>query len=177
VVAEIMPHEAGVRAWLARSMISPDDIDDLIQEAYCRLAALDRIDHIRRPDGYFFQTVKNLIMEQLRRVRVVRIEVAAEIDDHLRDDRPSLEDEAGARSELSRVQALVAALPERCRRIFEMRKIEGLSQREIAIRLGVSESVVENEGARGLRLILKALRPEGAKEKSLPLRSKQTWRQ
>jgi len=48
-------------------------------------------------------------------------------------------------------------LPDRCRRIFEMRKIEGLPQREIARRMGVTENVVENESVRGLRAILAAL--------------------
>ena len=39
-----------------------------------------------------------------------------------------------------------------------MRRFEGLSQREIARRLGVTESVVENEGVKGMRLIMQALR-------------------
>jgi DNA-directed RNA polymerase specialized sigma24 family protein len=54
-----------------------------------------------------------------------------------------------------------------------MRKVEGISQREIAARLGVSESIVENEGARGLRLILKALRDcgENGKQESVSFRS------
>jgi RNA polymerase sigma-70 factor (ECF subfamily) len=96
-------------------------------------------------------------MEQLRRSRVVRIETAAEIDVLLLDKQPTPEDQATACSELSQIERLVAKLPTRCRRIFEMRKIEGLSQREIATRMGISESIVENEGARGLRLILAAL--------------------
>ena len=69
--------------------------------------------------------------------------------------------------------ALIAALPDRCRRIFELRKIEGVSQREIARRLGVSEHVVENESVRGLRAILAAMteqdapaRARGAREKT-----------
>ncbi|EHN76805.1 RNA polymerase sigma-24 factor, partial [Streptomyces coelicoflavus ZG0656] len=53
-------------------------------------------------------------------------------------------------------------LPDRCRRIFEMRRILGLSQREIARQLGVSENVVENEAARGLKAILAALAAEEA---------------
>jgi RNA polymerase sigma factor (sigma-70 family) len=157
VAAQIMPHERAIRMWLARSMVSPHDIDDLIQEAYCRLAGLDRVDHITRPDAYFFQSVRNLLMEQIRRSRVVRIETAAEIDLLVLDKQPTPEDQANACSELNQIERLMANLPTRCRRIFEMRKIDGLSQREIAEKMGISESVVENEGARGLRLILASL--------------------
>jgi RNA polymerase sigma-70 factor (ECF subfamily) len=56
------------------------------------------------------------------------------------------------------VMTLVDMLPERCRTIFRMRKIDGLSQKEIAMRLGVSISIVENDAVKGLAQIMKALR-------------------
>jgi RNA polymerase sigma-70 factor (ECF subfamily) len=42
-----------------------------------------------------------------------------------------------------------------------MRKIEGLSQREIAARMGVTESIVENDAAKGLALLMRAMRQDG----------------
>ncbi len=161
VARQVMPHEGKVRAWLRRSRVTAADADDLIQEAYSRIAGLDSIDRIDRPDAYFFQIVRNLLTEQMRRARVVRIETVAEIDAlALASDEASPERIAASRQELERVRRLISALPERCRRIVEMRKIQGLSQRDIAAALGVSESVVENDGAKGLRLILQALREE-----------------
>jgi RNA polymerase sigma factor (sigma-70 family) len=133
VGAHVMPYEGGVRAWLRRSLASPDDIDDLIQEAYARMAALDSIDHIERPDAYFFQIVRNLLTEQMRRSRIIRIEAATEIDSlSIYSDEPSPERVTAARRELARVRELIAGLPDRCRRIFELRKIHGVPQREIA---------------------------------------------
>lgn len=165
VATHVMPHEGAVRAWLRRSLVSRDDIDDLIQEAYCRIAALEEVDHITRPDGYFFQIVRNLLGDQVRRARIVRIETVTEIDSlSLYSEEPSPERITAARRELARVQELMEGLPERCRRVFELRKVHRIPQREIAAMLGVNESTVENEGAKGLRLILKALRDEGALE-------------
>ena len=155
---EILPHEADVRAWLKRSLPTGGDVDDIIQETYCRLAGLASIDHIDTPRAYFFQAARSIVLEQLRRARVVRIETVTEIEAlSIEWDEPSPERIAGGRRELARVQRLIAALPDRCRRIFEMRKIEGLPQREIARRMGVSENIVENESVRGLRAILAAL--------------------
>jgi len=155
---EILPHEADVRAWLKRSLSAVGDVDDVIQEAYCRLASLASVDHIESPRAYFFQAARSVALEQLRRARVVRIDTVTEIDAlNVELDEPSPERIAGGRRDLARVQRLIAALPERCRRIFEMRKIEGLPQREIARRMGVTENVVENESVRGLRAILAAL--------------------
>lgn len=163
VIAEVMPHEGNVRAWLQQSMVSKDDIDDLIQEAYCKLAGLASVEHIERPDGYFFQIVRNLLMDQMRRARIVRIETVGELGAlDVSSDAPSPERIAAARRELAKVRRLIAGLPGRVRQIMEMRKIEDLPQKEIAKRLGVSESVVENDGVKGLRLIMEALRAEAA---------------
>lgn len=161
VVASVMPHEPAVRRWLRARLQSPEDIDDLVQEAYAKLASLSSIDHIGRADSFFFRIVHNLLVDRIRHARVVRIEAATEMDlSSVYTEEPSPERITGARRELARVAELIDALPDRCRKIFTLRKIEGVSQREIAVRLGISESVVENEGARGLRLIMKALREQ-----------------
>jgi len=160
---EILPHEAAVRAWLRRSFAAAGDVDDILQETYCRLAALSTIDHIGEPRAYFFQAARSVALEQIRRARVVRIETVSEIEAlDLALEEPSAERIVSGRRELERVRGLIAALPDRCRRIFELRKIEGVSQREIAQRLGVSENVVENEAVRGLRAILAAMTEQDA---------------
>lgn len=158
VGSEILPHEADVRAWLRRGKVLPGDVEDVIQEAYCRLAALNGVAHIGNPRAYFFTVVRGIVIDQVRRARVVRIETVTEIDAlNVVLDDPSPERVVGGRRELARVRRLIAGLPDRCRRIFEMRKIDGLSQREIARVMGVTETIVENDVVRGQRLILKAL--------------------
>ena len=77
VTEHVIPHEAAVRAWLARTRASQEDIDELIQESYSRLAALESVDHIDRPDAYFFSIARNLLVRRLRRARVVPIEAIA----------------------------------------------------------------------------------------------------
>lgn len=155
---EILPHEADVRTWLGRSQLQWSEVEDVIQESYCRLSALKNAAHITNPRAYFFTVARNVVIDHLRRARVVRMETVAEIDSlNVPWDAPTPETIAGARQELERVSELIAHLPDRCRRIFVMRKIEGLSQREIAATLGVTETIVENDVVRGLRLILKAI--------------------
>jgi RNA polymerase sigma-70 factor (ECF subfamily) len=167
VGSQILPHEGAVRAWLRRSQVPADEIDDLIQEAYCNLCDLDTVDHIPQPAAYFFRTVRNLLTDRLRRARIVRIETVAEVDAF-----PGYTEELSperiitARNELDRVRRLIRALPGRCRQVIELRKVHGLSQREIGRRLNISESVVENEGVKGMRLLLLALQADGMDGKS-----------
>lgn len=158
VGGQVLPHEADVRAWLRGLSVSDHQIDDVVQEAYCRIAGLASIAHIVSGRAYLFSTARNILLEQIRRSRIVRIEAMTEIDRlETDDDQPSPERIAGGRRELARVRALIEALPDRCRQIFELRRVHGLSQRETARRLGVTENVVEAQTARGLKLVLKAL--------------------
>jgi RNA polymerase sigma-70 factor (ECF subfamily) len=165
---EILPHEAEVRRWLRRA--APDDLDvnDVVQEAYSRIA--------RRPDGgpinsgraYFFTVARNIVREHFRRSRVVRIEPLAEIDQLSIYQEPSAERVLAAREELRLVWRLMDQLPDRCRRVFLLRKIDGLSQKEIARAMGVSENVVEKQIALGLRLLLKLLSEHTGGEEVAP---------
>jgi RNA polymerase sigma-70 factor (ECF subfamily) len=67
---------------------------------------------------------------------------------------PSPENQAIDRDELSRLAEGIAALPEKMRRVFMMRRVHGFSQREVALKMGISESTVEKHMARGLILML-----------------------
>ncbi|HEX6859550.1 MAG TPA: sigma-70 family RNA polymerase sigma factor [Caulobacteraceae bacterium] len=155
---EILPHEADVRAWLRRSLASEGEVEDIIQDAYCRLLSLGGTGHIASPRAYFFTAARAVALDRLRRSRIVRMEAVTEIENlNVVLDEPSPERVTAARRELERVRRLIAELPERCRRIFELRKIEGLSQREIARVMGVTETIVENDVVKGQRLILKAI--------------------
>lgn len=156
--SHILPHEGDVRAWLRRVLRNPRDVNDLIQEAYCRIATVSDTSRIQEPRAYFFRVVRNVALEQFRRARVVRIESVAEMGAlTIADEAPSPERVAAGRSELALVQELIAALPERCRKVVELRKIHGMSQREIAQQLGISENSVEHEVTRGLRLVLREM--------------------
>jgi RNA polymerase sigma-70 factor (ECF subfamily) len=163
VAKEVMPHEPAVRRWLARSRVPPDQIDDFIQEAYCKLSALPSVEHIQRPDAYFFQTVRSLVTQKIRQSRIVSIETVTEIDAlPVLSDDPSPERIVAARRELAEVLRLIGDLPARCRQVVKMRKIEGLSQKEISLRLGITETMVENDVVKGMRLISGALKKSGA---------------
>ena len=165
----ILPHERRVRVWL-RAAFPAVDVDDVVQETYCRISALDRFEHIDDPRRYFFHAARNVVLEQIRRERVVSIDAAsglAELDS-APDLGQSPEEIVAGRHMLARIERLIDALPDRARQVFRLRKIDGVAQRDIALQLHVPETVVENDVARGLRRILDQL-TEGEKAE-LPIR-------
>jgi RNA polymerase sigma factor (sigma-70 family) len=158
VGSHILPHEAAVRAWLRRWTSRDQDIDDVIQEAYCRLAAMDDVTHVTNGRAYMFQTTRNIVLEQVRRSKIVRIDNVTDIGSlSVLDEAPPMDQVVAGARELQRVEQLIEKLPLKCRQIFVLRRIHGVSQREIAQMLGVTQAVVEKQAARGLRLIMKGL--------------------
>jgi RNA polymerase sigma factor (sigma-70 family) len=158
VGSHVLPHEAAVRSWLTRWTGRAQDIDDVMQEAYCRLAALDSVAHIGSGRAYLFQTTRNIVLEQVRRSKIIRIDDATDIGSvSIADEAPPLERVVAGARELQRVEKLIHQLPLKCRRVFILRRIHGESQRDIARMFGISESAVEKLATRGLKLILKAL--------------------
>jgi len=175
VALNILPHEGFVRAWLMRVTRRSSEIDDIIQEAYCQISELDSVAHIRSGKAYFLATARSVMLQRLRRERVVRIEAVTDLEVlRLVDDEPSPEQVTGARRELERVLGLIATLPPICRQVIELRRIHGFSQKETARRLGVTESVVENNTVRGLRTILKALAEDAGETPSIETSSRRT---
>lgn len=77
--------------------------------------------------------------------------------DELRPER-----HLSCRSELRLLQVALDLLPRRCREVVELRKIEGLSQREVASRLGIAEDTVQKQVAKGIRSLAQA-RLKGAR--------------
>lgn len=62
------------------------------------------------------------------------------------------------------IQQALASLPERCRTVFVMKRIEGLSLKEIAERLDISPKTVENQITKALKVLKEAVKPYVEKE-------------
>lgn len=57
------------------------------------------------------------------------------------------------------IQATLDQLPERCRTIFVMKRIEGMSLKEIAEKLDISPKTVENQITKALKVLKEAVKP------------------
>jgi RNA polymerase sigma factor (sigma-70 family) len=157
LAANVLPHERALRAWLA-DRTGGADIDDVVQETYAILAGLPTVAQIHNPRAYAFQVAQTVVLQRLRRAAIVRIDAVEEIERlSISNDEPSPEQLVSDRQELRQVAMLIAALPPKCRQAFLLRKVEGLSQREIARRMGVSEGTVEKHIAKGVRLLMDAM--------------------
>lgn len=140
--------------FLRRNWRTEADLIDLRQEIYARVCEAAAQARPLNAKAFVFTTARNLLIDRARHARVVPLEVAADLDgwalgfDDLTPDR-----HLTAREELRRLQAGLALLPARCREVVVLRKIQGLSQREVAARMGIREDTVERQTAHGMRAL------------------------
>lgn len=146
----VQAHEGALRAYLS-GLVTPAEVDDLVQETYARLLRARERGLIGHPRGLLFATARNAARDLFRRRMSAKTIPIAEIgDSRVFDDAPSAAENASRRQETELLEAAIAALPPRCREILLLRKFENLSHREIAGRLGIAEHTVEAQLTKAL---------------------------
>jgi len=164
---EVQPHESELRAYLRAKFSAHIDIDDLVQETYARL--LQAREHVRSTKAYLFTTARNAAFDIFRRRKIVPIDGIAEIELlPVFEDRPGVAETVCHDQELQLLAEAIQALPERCRRIVTLRKLHGLSHREIAEKLGISENTVNAQVAIGVLRLRDYLRAHGVTKGERP---------
>jgi RNA polymerase sigma factor (sigma-70 family) len=158
LATNILPMEPQLRGWLKRVTPRGLEVDDLVQEAYTKLAGLAAVSRITHPKAYLYQIVKRFISAHIRRSNIVSIEAVAEVAELIvLEEGLTPERILSAREELERLYQAIARLPGACRTGFVMRKFDDIPQKAIAAKLRVSENTVEKRMSRALRLILEDL--------------------
>lgn len=161
-IREVLPLEAALMQFLRRCVRNDADAADLRQDIYVRVyeAAQKQIPHPVRP--FLMATARNLVVDRVRRQQVVSFEAVADLDElEIAKDEPSPERSAMARQDLRKLQAALDRLPARCREAVILRKIEGLSRREIARRMGIAEPTVAEHLAVGMVALAEWIHGEG----------------
>lgn len=146
-----MSNRISLRYFLSKFMITSQDIDDISQEAFLRAFREEKKRKIDQPKAFIFRIAQNLVFSKFNK-RLRKITDYIEDFEHvdlLKSD--ALEDQLMAQQKLGIYCEAMATLPEQCRRVMLMKKIYGMSHKEIANRLGIAVSTVEKHMAKGMR--------------------------
>ncbi|HWP83415.1 MAG TPA: RNA polymerase sigma-70 factor [Bacteroidota bacterium] len=108
--------------------------------------------------AYLFRISRNLIRDQVRR-KAVRKQFEAEAPTIIQPTGTNPEESARLSMLEERLSYVVKThLPSKCREIFLLSRLEGLSHAEISKRLGISPKTVENQITRALKVLRRYLR-------------------
>lgn len=159
-IHEVLPLEGILMRYLRLNWRDSDEWPDLRQEVYARAYEAARSGLPERVTPFVMTIARNLLIDRARRRQVVSIEAFAELDD-LSVYELTPERHASGRAELSALVEVLDALPARCREVVVLRKVEGMSQREVAAEMGITEDTVEKQIMKGMRAIADALFARG----------------
>jgi len=157
-VREVLPLEAALTQFLHHNWRNKSEIPDLRQDIYIKVYRAAQKQLPDKPKAFLFTTARNHLITRIRDESVVPIEAIADPDTlSIAADVPGPDRSAIARDALRRLQSALDKLPPRCRQAVVLRKIEGLSVREIAERMGVAEKTVKNHLTEGVRVLADCL--------------------
>jgi RNA polymerase sigma-70 factor (ECF subfamily) len=161
LAVEMQRHEPAVRGYL-RNQFPSIDADDVLQESYLKILRAKAATGIISIKAYFFSVARNTARTLFRRRQIYSRTDVNELPDSLvLDEAHDAAETANSHLRLELVIEAIDRLPLRCRQIVSLAVLEGQLSAEIATRLGLSESTVRVQLARGVKKCAEFMRMKG----------------
>ena len=143
-------YRPALRRYFSKRADQNADVEDLVQEVLVRLAVRGECDTIEQPEAYLMRTATNVWRDFLRKKKTHAEEAHEEyIEGQLPEENGPAKELEG-RESVDAVLAALGGLPQRTRQVFVLCRVEGIRQRSVAKRLGVSVSAVEKHMIRAI---------------------------
>ena len=158
-IRDVLPLEAVLMQFLRNNWRNASEVEDLCQDVYTRAyeaAAANEIPERTKP--FMFAIARNLLIDRMRHAQIVPIEAISDLEElDTAADEPAPDRSAIAKDELHKLNQALENLPPRCREVVILKRLEDLTRKQIAERLGISEYTVAEYLARGMWLLTDAL--------------------
>jgi RNA polymerase sigma-70 factor (ECF subfamily) len=162
-VSEVLPLEPALMLFLRHSWRHAADLADLRQDIYVRLYEMAKAKPPHPVKPLLFTIARNLLIDRFRRERIIPIEGVADLAEiEVASDAPAPDRSVIARDEVRRLETALDKLPPRCREAVMLRRVEGLSRAEIALRMGISKETVGAHLRDGARQLIDLLHDQAA---------------
>ncbi|MCK3852300.1 sigma-70 family RNA polymerase sigma factor [Pseudomonas sp. W2Jun17] len=140
-------YEELIGTW-TRRLRNRQQAEDLTHDTFVRVLESDASE-VAQPRAYLHQTARNIAVDAYRRAERRAALTLQAVDQAPHSGDP--EHYMHAIQLADSIERALVELPLNCRKIFIWQKIEGLTQQEIAVRLGLSKNMVEKYMIRTLR--------------------------
>jgi RNA polymerase sigma-70 factor (ECF subfamily) len=155
--------EPGLKQYVTRFVLRHQDIEDIVQETFLRAYESEQSQEIRAPKSFLFRVARNIALNEIARKANSLTDLVGDLDSlDVIDNRPTAEQQLEIRRSFDELNAVIGALPRQCRRVLVMRKVFGLSHKEIARRMDISVRTVEKHLAKALQRCQDSRRQEPA---------------
>lgn len=133
----------------------PQEVEDIVQETYVRVCQSKNRKAIREPRSFLFRTAQNLALDHMKKAETRLTSTSDLLDEMIFTPDDKSEDatyeQFASDEKFAQFCEAVRQLPQQCRRAFVLKKVYGRTQKEIARTMNISENVVENYIALGMK--------------------------
>lgn len=138
--------------YVSRYFRRAQEAEDVVQEAFVKVIQAQRDREIQSPKSYIFRTARNI---SLAHISKSSYKLTDEVGDILTDSEllmtKTMEEQFEVRENFEVFCSAVRVLPVKCRRVFVLCRVYGFSQKEVALRMGITLSTVEGHLTRATR--------------------------
>ena len=135
-------HRVAVEGFLCNRIHCTETAMDLSQETYLRLMRKGSVQHGENLAGYLFRTAERLAVDYLRQNQFNKSPLLP-LDEEMPCRKPQPDELASLSEQCAILLEAIAALPNVCRKVFLLRKLDEMSYGDIALRLDISEKTVQ----------------------------------
>jgi RNA polymerase sigma factor (sigma-70 family) len=154
-----MPHQAALLSLAVRLTNDAEVAKDILHDVYAELLTGEGWRVAINPRAFVMRIVYCRSVDWVNRQKIVPIQNLPKFDALMVADKgPDAFVVLSDKEELETVMAVIRRLPKQCRRVLTMRRIEEMSPKIIAARLGISIWTVEKHLAKGLTFLAENLR-------------------
>lgn len=129
---------------------SPQDAEDIVQEAWIRLTVYERERPVERPEAFLMRSALNLSVDMHRSASCRGEAVAITEETVIIDTAPGPEETVLGRERAARLELCLSRLSDKTREIFLAHRVEGMTYRQIAQQFGISETAVGVHVSKGV---------------------------
>ncbi len=152
ILETFLQNQVSLKHFISRHLIPTPDIEDISQEAFLRAFEAEKKKRIDEPKAFLFRIAKNLVLSEFSKK-------SRKITDYIEDfeyseillEDDNLEANVMAQQKLGIFCEAVATLAPQCRKVFLLKKVYGMSHKEISEHLGIAISTTEKHLVKGIR--------------------------
>ncbi len=125
---------------------------EIVHDVFINLWNLGENNETHLTNAYAYTAVKNRSLNFLRDKKI-KYSFDEEPVDSISDDALNPLEIMEFKNLNNTINEAIAALPERCKLVFLLKRREGMSHKQIALLLDISEKTIENQMTKALKLI------------------------
>lgn len=144
-------------AWLRQRLSVSDDADDVAQETWIRLMKYEGVDNILCHKSMLYKVAANVAIDQERmgKARSRHMHTTIDEDDDIPSRAPSVEQIIESADSYHHMLHRIEMLPPRCRQVFLLSRVHGMTYPQIAAHCNISVKMVEKHVSHALLVLIK----------------------